>query len=165
MQIMVADWLLDVDVAQTMSISDVQAADHCTCGYCRNFYTATDASLPTFRPFLQQFGVDMEGPDEFSPFEPTIYEATYLVQGEILKKGHQNLRIDGIPLKILTQTEVDFPTSHPAPYFALRIGLFELPWVIDEPMDEVVSPANTEECLNRMEQKLLSYSLENDILA
>ncbi len=165
MQIKLGDWLLEVDVASTMSLSIPQAEDHCTCGYCRNFYGAADRSLPSLRPFLRQLGVDMEGPDEFSPYEPTIYEATYLVQGSILRKGTEKLWIDDVPLKILSADEIDFPTSHPKPHFGLRIGLFELPWVIDEPMDEVISPANTDECMSRMERKLMAYSLENDILA
>ena len=163
MQIKLADWLLDVDVALTMSLTVSQAADHCTCGYCRNFYTAADVALPSLRSFLRGFGIDMEGPDEFCPFEPTIYEATYIIQGNILRRGHEKLHIDGVPLSVLTSEEVDFETSHPAPWFALKIGLFELPWILDEPMEDVISPANSPECLLRMEQKLLSYSLENKI--
>lgn len=163
MQIKLADWLLDVDVALTMSLSVSQAADHCTCGYCRNFYTAADVGLPSLRSFLRGFGIDMEGPDEFCPFEPTIYEATYIVQGAILRRGCERLHIDGAPLTILSSDEVDFETSHPAPWFALKIGLFELPWVVDAPMEDVISPANNPECIQRMEQKLLRYSLDNDM--
>lgn len=163
MQMNLADWLLDVNVALTMSLSLPQAEDHCTCGYCRNFYTAADLKLPSLRSFLGEFGIDMEGPDEFCPFEPTIYEATYIVQGRILRRGSEKLHIDGVPLSILAADEVDFKTSHPSPRFALKIGLFELPWVLDEPAEDVLSPANSQECLQRMEQKLLRYSLENEL--
>lgn len=165
MQIKLADWLLEVDVAQTMELSVPQAKDHCTCGYCRNFYAAADAAIPGLRPFLKGFGIDIEGPDEFCPFEPTICEATYIVQGSILQRGSEKVHIDGVPLSILTAEQADLKTDHPVPWFALRIGLFELPWVLDEPADQVVSPANTAECLQRMEQKLLSYTLENDLMS
>lgn len=163
MQMNLADWLLDVNVALTMSLSLPQAEDHCTCGYCRNFYSAADLELPKLRSFLSEFGIDMEGPDEFCPFEPTIYEATYIVQGNILRRGTEKLHIDGVPLSVLSADEVDFETSHPSPRFALKIGLFELPWVLDESAEDVISPANCPECIQRMEQKLLRYSLENDL--
>lgn len=149
------DWVLDVDVPLTMELSSSQASDHCQCGYCRNYYAALDASLPTLRPFLSRFGINAEAPDELCPFEPTIYEATYVIQGNILEKGTQNLLIDGVPLEILDAQEADIHTEHPMPYFTLRIGLMELPWLLDEPQSNVVSPANDPGYIERMERKLL----------
>lgn len=156
MQICLADWVLDVDIPLTMELSVGQAKDHCDCGYCRNFYAAIDAAYPSLRPFLARFGIDVEGPDELCPFEPTIYEATYIVQGRILGEGSLPLRIDDIPLTIRPAETADIHTEHPMPYFTLCAGLMELPWVLSEPMDQVVSPANEEGFLRRMEQKLLS---------
>ena len=165
MLISLADWQLDVDVELSMEISASQAADHCTCGYCRNYYTALDQTYPTIRPFLSKFGLDAEAPDELCPFEPTIYEASYIVQGEIVHFGSQPLLIDGVPLNIYSSKQSDIYTEHPAPYFVLRIGLLELPWCLPEPMAQVVSPANEEEFLSRMQQKLLQRYDDFSILS
>ena len=155
MLINLADWLLDIDVDLTMTISAAQAKEHCTCGYCRNYYIGLDRSYPSVRPFLAKFGLVAEAPDELCPFEPTIFEASYIVQGNIVRKGVQQLRIDEVPLTIRTSDEADIYTEHPKPYFVLQIGLLELPWVLSEPMSEVISPANEEEFLDRMHKKLL----------
>ena len=155
MHLALGDWLLDVDIELTMSISAAQAIEHCDCGYCRNFYATLDAEYPSIRPFLMKFGLYAEAPDELCPFEPTIYEVTYIVQGTILHFGMQNLTIDGIPLKICSSQQADMYTEHPEPYFTLCIGLLELPWSLSEPMNQVISPANEEENLLRMQQKLL----------
>ena len=163
MLISFADWQLDVDIALTMTLSSSQAKEHCTCGYCKNYYVGLDRHYPTIRPFLAKFGLDAEAPDELCPFEPTIYEATYIVQGEILCTGIQALRIDNVPLYICSAEQADLCTEHPKPYFALRIGLLELPWQLPEPMDQVVSPANEQEFLDRMQQKLL-HRLDADTI-
>ena len=155
MLIELADWKLDVDVPLTMVISGSQAKEHCTCGYCRNYYAAIDQAYPSIRPFLSQFGIDVEGPDELCPFEPTIYEATYIVQGHILQMGKQPLCIADIPLVIGSSSESDIYTEHPTPYFTICIGLMELPWLLEEPMSDVISPANEDGFLERMQKKLL----------
>lgn len=160
MRIELADWHLEVDVTLNMELSGAQAADHCTCGYCRNFYEAIDQVCPTLRPFLAKFGLNIEGPDELCPLEPTIYEATYIVQGNILQQGTTPLRIDGIPFKIRSSEASDMRTEHPVPYFTLCFGLIELPWVLSEPMEDVISPANEEEYLRRIETKLLQYDAD-----
>lgn len=155
MLIELADWKLEVDIPLTMTLSGAQAKEHCTCGYCENFYTSIDRTYPTLRPFLAQFGLDVEGPDELCPFEPTIYEATYIVQGEIVQKGKQQLYLTDVPLILRSAPESDIYTMHPAPYFTLSVGLLELPWMLSEPMTEVISPANEKEFLERMQRKLL----------
>lgn len=154
------DWLFDVDIAMNMECSSKQAADHCMCGYCRNYYATVDASYPHLRPFLQQFGIDIEGPDELCPFEPTIYEATYLINGRICKKGTLPLYLDNTPLYIQSDAESDLETERKSPYFTLIFGLMELPWILNEPTDEVSSPANEEAYLDRMWNKLLKRSGE-----
>ena len=161
MLIELADWQMEADVALTMKISSAQAKDHCMCGYCRNYYEAIDSAHPLLRRFFQQFGVDIEGPDELCPFEPTIYEATYIVQGKVLRKGTQQLYVDGIPLSICSWDESDLYTEHPSPYFTLTVGLIELPWVLSESMAEVISPANEDGFMERMQRKLLQRA-QND---
>lgn len=157
----IGDWVLDADIQLTMELSVSQAKEHCDCGYCRNFYASVDAAYPSMRTFLSQFGLDIEGPDELSPFEPTIYEATYIVQGNILRAGSTPLFIDGVPLLVKSAKEADLDTVHPEPYFALCVGLMELPWTLTEDRDEVVSPANEDAYLQRMQRKLLER-LQND---
>ena len=165
MLISLSDWLLDVDIELTMEISASQAQEHCTCGYCRNYYAGLDQNYPTIRPFLSKFGLNAEAPDELCPFEPTIYEANYIVQGKILRSGSIPLWIDDVPLKICAPEQADICTEHPLPYFVLRLGLLDLPWSLSEPMDQVVSPANEEEFLQRMQQKLLQRCDESAILS
>ena len=138
-----------------MEISAAQAKDHCMCGYCRNFYAAVDETYPSMRSFLSLFGVDIEGPDELSPFEPTIYEASYIVNGEILTKGHTEIRVDDIPVAVLPSESADMDTERPEPYFVIIIGLMELPWLLEEDPKDVISPANEEQYLRRMQQKIL----------
>ena len=159
----VNDWVLDVEVETNMRFSSAQAAEHCCCGYCRNFYRTIDATYPDMRPFLAQFGLNVEGPDEFSPFEPTICEVTYIVNGSIVKAGSSLIEINGIPVAIKTAGQADMETERPLPYFVFVIGLMELPWVIEEPMEDVISPANEEAYLQRMWKKLL-YRAEQESL-
>ena len=156
MIITIGDWLFDADVALNMEISSFQADDHCTCGYCRNYYKAVDASYPSLRPFLARFGINIEGPDELSPFEPTIYEASYIINGHILKESDQNIYVDGIPVSVIKSFDADMDTERPEPYFVLVVGLMELPWLLDEPEDQVVSPANEPAYIERMRKKLLN---------
>lgn len=159
----ISDWVLDVAVATNMDYSAKQALEHCTCGYCRNFYQAIDSTYPNVRPFLAQFGLNVEGPDELSPFEPTIYEATYVVNGSILQTGSAAPVVNGIPVTIMTAEEADLDTERPMPYFAMTIGLIELPWILEEPIDEVVSPANEEAYMQRMWKKILKRAEQEDV--
>lgn len=163
MLLTVHNWQFDVDVPLNMEISSAQAADHCKCGYCRNFYESIDYACPSLRPFLAQFGTDIEGPDELSPFEPTIYEASYIINGTIRKASDEQFSIDSVPVRVLRSEYADIDTVRPEPYFVLMIGLIELPWVLDEDPLEVISPANEDAYLQRMEIKLLDR-LEQETL-
>lgn len=161
MLIQVCDWQFDVDVALNMEFSSKQALEHCMCGYCRNYYHAIDKTYPSLRPFLLKFGIDIEGPDELSPFEPTIYEASYIVNGSICRGSDGFFYVDGVPVMVINSADADMDTVRPNPYFVLVVGLMELPWVIDEDPLQVISPANEESYLERMERKLLKR-LQNE---
>ena len=165
MNIQIADWVFEVDVPATMSLSGLNASDHCQCGYCRNYYLTIDKVCPSLRSVLLRFGIHIEGPDELSPYEPTIYEASYIVQGKILHKGKDRLFVDGVPVQIKDVVEADIETEHPLPYFVICIGLIELPWALDEPQDHVISPANEPEYLERMQKKLLSRMYDEEIIS
>lgn len=137
------DWLFEVDITATMIDSADKAHDHCTCGYCRNFYEALDGTYPNLRAFLAQFGIDAEGVSELLPFAPTVYLVGYDVKGSILSRGKHPVMVDGAAVE---------PEVKNGACFRLTVGELTLPWILDEDMDEVVSPANDPECLARMNE-------------
>jgi hypothetical protein len=51
------------------------------------------------------------------------------------------------------------------PFFVLTTGLLELPWVLDEDMDEVLSPANEPEYMQRMMNRLLENAGEDIVVS
>lgn len=157
------NWVFRVDIEKTQAYSGNILQDHCQCGYCRNYYTAIDAVHPDLRPFLAQFGSHVETPDELMPFEPTVYEATYCICGSILQRGLEPIYLNGLNIAVLDQDELDFDTECPSPCFALVTSVIELPWVLEEDMDEVVSPANEPEYLQRMWNKLLQEATEDPL--
>ena len=149
------DWIFDLDLDATMIYSANILSDHCQCGYCRNFYATIDTAYPQLRPFLAQFGTNPETPEEMMPFEPTVCMASYCISGKVLHWGITPLQIEGITFSIDRQEDADYETACPSPYFVIRTGYLELPWVLDEDMDEVISPANEPEYMQRMMNRLL----------
>ena len=156
MIVQVSDWTFDVDVSATMEYSAHVWEDHCTCGYCRNFYETLDGEYPQLKSFLRQFGMNSLTPEEMSPIEPTLCLVSYCISGTIVKRGVYPIDIGGVVLSVSTHEEN--PLYEPPfgkPFFVLTTGLLELPWVLDEDMDEVVSPANEPEYMQRMMNRLL----------
>lgn len=152
----IADWVFDVDIPATMSYSAGVWDDHCTCGYCRNFYETLDREYPVMKPFLEQFGMNSLTPEEMSPIDPTLCIVSYCISGTIVKHGIYPIDVGGVVLSVTTHD--DNPLYHPPfgrPFFVLTTGLIELPWVLEEDMDEVISPANEPEYMERMMGRLL----------
>lgn len=89
------------------------------------------------------------------PYEPTIFEGSYCISGSVLVSGSQPIERGNCQIWVLPSEQTDYETQCPKPYFVLRTGCLELPWVLDEDMDEVVSPANEPEYLQRMWDRLL----------
>lgn len=137
------DWRFQVDVEATLAHTTKNSTDHCTCAYCRNYYEAIDRCYPELRSFLAQFGVNLDGPSELMPFEPTLMLACYRIQGKVLQWGREAVQVKQIP--IVPETAEDGT-------FLLWVGEVELPWLQDEDMDEVISPANLPEFLERMQE-------------
>ena len=148
MNLKIDEWEFDIDLTATMINSAEEVEGHCECGYCRNFYAAVDNAYPNLRTFLAQFGVDIEGPSELLPFEPTVYLAGYLVKGEIIRKSLDPINIDGIPVTAESEGEPG--------WFRLTIGELELPWTLAEPVDDIQSPANDPNFLCMMMQRRLN---------
>lgn len=149
------DWVLDIDVESTRRYTDHLLTDHCECGYCRNFYQSVENVYPGFRSFLNQFGADAEAPVDFLPVEPALCVVSYAVCGEILNHGRQPIRTGACDFTLEEMECLDYELKCTEPYFVFTSQFLELPWLLEEDMDEVVSPANEPECLERMWRKLL----------
>ena len=139
----IADWKFRVDVEATRERTSRYSFEHCQCAYCKNFYEAIDQAHPHIRPAMERFGVNLEGPSELMPFEPTLMLACYRVDGQILQWGRSRITICGVPL---------IPEMGDEDTFLLWLGELELPWLQEEPVEEVVSPANLPEFLERMQE-------------
>lgn len=158
MILQIDDWIFDIDMERTMERSAAEAREHCTCAYCRNFYAAVDARYPNLRPFLAQFGIDIEAPDEMMPFDfpdEMWYENVYSVSGRILSAEEIAFTIDGVEVWIYSENKIHINPISPEPCFFIGVGMTVLPWVLDEPMKDVLSPANEPSFLKKMWDKLL----------
>ena len=154
MVISLADWEFSVDCDATWAYTQKCSEDHCTCPYCENFYENVDRACPNLRPVLSRFGIYLNGPCEVMPFEPTIVAACYRVTGRITKRGQSRLYVDDVALR---PEEADDNT------FFLWVGEMELPWTQEEDMDEVLSPANQPEFMDRMMQRLLLWAEDGQL--
>ena len=155
MIITLADWRFRVDVLSTNIYTTNCSLDHCTCPYCQNFYDNIDRENPDLRPVLDKFGVFLNGPCEVMPFEPTLVAACYRITGQIENRGQTYLHISGVPLR---------PEEADAHSFFLWIGPVELPWTQEEDMNEVLSPANQPEFMDRMMQRLLQWTEDSQVI-
>ena len=144
MTITIADWEFSVDTEATMIRTMQYSTDHCTCAYCRNYYDAVDHEHPRLRPVLGKFGIAMEGPCELMPLEPNVILACYRVDGAIVKRGQTHIYVDDVRI---------LPEAGENGTFLLWVGEMVLPWLQDEPMEDVISPANQPEFLERMAEK------------
>ena len=141
MILQIDDWEFDIDEERTKAHSSFAVNTHCTCGYCENYYRAADQVFPELRLFLEQFFVELTGPSEMYPFEPTLCFLGYKVYGRILKFGRGPIMVSGVPV---------MPTPREPDLFMLEVGEMTLPWILEEDMDEVISPANEPEFLENM---------------
>lgn len=137
----IADWRFMVDVQATRKRTAEYSFEHCQCGYCTNFYDTIDLAHPYLRPAMDKFGVHLEGPSELMPFEPTLMLACYRVDGRILQWGNQALRVGTIPV---------VPECADENSFFLWVGEIPLPWIQKQAPEDVVSPANLPEFMERM---------------
>lgn len=145
------DWEFDIDITQTMAYSAAEAAEHCDCAYCRNFYASVDAYYPQLRPFLGQFGLNIEAPEELFPYDiadQMIYEGSYRVFGSILRFGESTIPVGDVDILPAVNEE-------DTQGFILDFRQVTLPWELDEPMTDTLSPANDPSFLNKMWARLL----------
>ena len=140
------DWIFQIDPVKTAEHSSIVSSEHCTCGYCENYYRTIEMEYPELKGFLEKFGVLIDGPSEMYPIEPTLYLAGYRVTGNIVQFGKAPMMAGKAP--VLAE-----PSENGT--FLLEVGEVLLPWVLKEDMDEVISPANEPEFLERMYRKLM----------
>lgn len=154
MLLKIDDWIFDIDSERTMEHSSFAFRTHCTCGYCENYYRSVELAYPELRPFLERFCVDILGPSEMYPFEPTLCLLGYKVYGSILRFGREPLMVGSVPV---------MPVPLEDGLFLLEVGEMTLPWVLEEKQEEVLSPANEPEFLERMYRKMLRRGYFADI--
>lgn len=159
----VADWVFDLNIDATAKYCAEVVADPCECGYCRNFRLSVNKAYPELDIFLKKVGSTVMAPEELMPYEATIYEGSYCISGSIVERGSNPLMCGECALTVLRADETDYDTQCPKPYFVLRTQSLELPWVLDEDMDEVISPANEPEYLQRMWDRLLQNAPESSL--
>ena len=76
---------------------------------------------------MEHFGVNLEGPCELMPFEPTLMLACYRVDGQILQWGKSRLSVKGVTI---------LPEAGDSETFLLWVGEVQLPWLQEEPVEE-----------------------------
>lgn len=155
MVLQINDWIFDIDFEKTRDHSSFASSDHCTCGYCENYYRAVTVTYHNLRTFLKRFGLEIDGPVEMWPFEPTLYLAGYRVTGKILQIGSAPMMVDGVPV---TAEPID------ERLFRVEVGEMPLPWVLAEDRNEVVSPANEPEFLEKMYRKMMERNGGNSFV-
>lgn len=143
MELRIADWKFQVDVAATFQHTTQNSKDHCTCAYCRNYYEAAPLTHPELVEVLSRFGVEFHGPSEVMPYLPTYVLTCYRVMGSIVSFGTEPIQAGQVPI---------VPEPADSESFFLWAGEMSLPWLQQEPEEEVISPANLPEFMDRMEQ-------------
>lgn len=138
MLLQIDDWIFEVDVEKTSAYSAAEAAEHCTCANCRNFYADIDRVNPKLRPFLAQFGLNLEAPDRMSPIDYSAqridYDPIYYVFGRILQSGSYEMAAGNANIVATT-----LPNGlDGSPGFQLDVYDISLSWVLDEPFDDGV---------------------------
>ena len=83
--------------------------------------------------------------------------------GKILSVGAAELVCDGCRIAPTQEHELYVNTECPAPYFYLDVGTMVLPWALDEPMQDVISPANVPPFLKRMWNKMLKRQPKSNL--
>ena len=151
MVLTIADWKFRVDKEATTEHTIWNSTDHCLCPYCRNFYDTVDIAHPRLRQVLAQFGIQAEGPSEVMPLQHNVILVCYRVQGSIVCKGTMQLYVDDVPL---------YPEEGDGESFLLWAGAMELPWMQAIAPEDVLSPANEPEFLERMTEKYLELTQE-----
>ena len=151
----IEDWVFDIDPEKTSAHSAFALESHCTCGYCENYYRSVEFVCPGLKPLLERFFVEIQGPSRMYPFEPDLCLLGYKVYGTIVRYAAGPIMVDGIPV---------MPVPLEEGLFLLEVGEISLPWVLEEDMDDVISPANEPEYLEEMYRIMRQRGYFTDLL-
>ena len=83
-----------------------------------------------------------------------IYDSSYRVYGKVLSKGNGDLLADDVVIRVIEDADGGEENNC---FLTLEFDL-SLPWVLDEPMSETLSPANNPDFLELMQDRLLARS-------
>ena len=158
----IEEWIFDIDMERTMSYSASEAAEHCDCAYCRNFYEGIDCYAPGLREFLVKFGVNIEAPDVLYPYDiydDMFYDGEYVIFGNILQAGNDGITCGSV--RIYPQEKTTH--LHQGDHFAIFIEGLQMPWILDEPLSDVVSTANEPSFLKKMWDRLLNRGKDTNL--
>ena len=130
-------YIFSVDIERTKEYYNTHSL--CDCACCRNFYAQVEKTLPKFKAFLNDFGVDIAKPDEISSIETDncidYLSVDYTVCGEILNLSEYEIDIyDNLFLSIVVSDGFVSPNEQSGPYFTLSVIQIKLPWVLNEPI-------------------------------
>ena len=126
-----SDWMFFADTESTKEYAEQELAEHCKCGFCQNFYQVVDKTYPDLRYFLSRFGANIEAPESLIPISPELYQASYVVQGKILRIGSEPIWVHDIAI---TAEEED------PDWFILQLGIMNLPWSLPQDPDSIPKP-------------------------
>ena len=127
-----SDWMFFADLESTKAYSAKEAQAHCTCGYCENYYKIVDKIYPELHYFLSRFGAKIDAPESLIPITSELYQASYAIQGKIIRMGSEPIWIHDIAI---TMENTEDPE-----WFLIQVGIMKLPWVLDQDPNELPKP-------------------------
>ena len=130
-----SDWFIVLNTELNVVNSAEERENHCVCPWCRNFYRTVDAAYPDLRCFLSKFGAHIEAPESLQPVTKELYQATYCVEGKILRYGSEPIFVDDLPITI--ESDEQFGV------LLIQVGLMNLPWVLEEKQEEIAFPSGS----------------------
>ena len=140
-----SDWLFVVDLENNRTYYRDERENRCNCGYCLNYFLTVDRQYPDLRYFLSRFGVDIEAPEALVPISYSLYEASYGVQGKILRFGSGPIWVNGLAITIEKDEDPD--------WFVLNLGIMELPWLLDKHPDSLPEPYGLSDIFSDIKHK------------
>lgn len=136
------EYLLLIDIEDTKE--HYKNLELCECSTCQNFYTQIKGKFPKLEAFLEEFGIDVEKPDEidgaYLDNHAEYVWIDYTVSGRMEAiDGHKvayeeqlELELDDFPATIVISEHFIFPNKREGECFAVSIKGLSLPWVLEE---------------------------------
>lgn len=149
-------YVLDVDVKAT----DKYSKEHslCDCNEDRNLYAQIRERFPKLTAFLAEFGLLIDRPDETGSCAVNDYIdyhfISYTVIGNILESDKYEIDMfdGGLFLNIVIDNWYVPNEQKTDRYFTVTVYGVDLPWVLDEPFPESVTPKKVGSLLERIKK-------------